>query len=132
MFANSCDECGKPIGIDSKDLSYKDKHWHEHCFLCSMCKMSLVDKPFGSKNDRIFCANCYDQVCRMTFFRLISARRLPLSGLLARGRPQAAISGPLSGRLRLSAARPPDTPVLSPFLWQRNRIRALKGRQKKH
>ncbi|CAB3410643.1 unnamed protein product [Caenorhabditis bovis] len=43
VFANQCDECAKPIGIDSKDLSYKDKHWHEHCFLC------------------IFCSNCYDQ-----------------------------------------------------------------------
>ncbi|UMM10306.1 hypothetical protein L5515_000135 [Caenorhabditis briggsae] len=61
VFANQCDECAKPIGIDSKDLSYKDKHWHEHCFLCSMCKISLVDMPFGSKNDRIFCSNCYDQ-----------------------------------------------------------------------
>uniref|UniRef100_A0A914DKM7 Uncharacterized protein n=1 Tax=Acrobeloides nanus TaxID=290746 RepID=A0A914DKM7_9BILA len=61
VFANTCDECGKPIGIDSKDLSYKDKHWHEDCFLCNMCKISLVDKPFGSKNDRIFCSNCYDQ-----------------------------------------------------------------------
>lgn len=44
-----------------QDLSYKEKHWHEVCFLCSMCKISLVEKPFGSKNDRIFCANCYDQ-----------------------------------------------------------------------
>ncbi|RCN48503.1 LIM domain protein [Ancylostoma caninum] len=44
-----------------EDLSYKDKHWHEHCFLCNMCKISLVDMPFGSKNDRIFCSNCYDQ-----------------------------------------------------------------------
>ncbi|KRX65517.1 Four and a half LIM domains protein 2, partial [Trichinella britovi] len=61
LFANTCDECGKPIGIDSKDLTYKEKHWHENCFLCSMCKISLVDKPFGCKNDRIFCANCYDQ-----------------------------------------------------------------------
>ncbi|PIO64342.1 LIM domain protein, partial [Teladorsagia circumcincta] len=82
VFANQCDECAKPIGIDSKflevsyceaadgkmeqhlrrlDLSYKDKHWHEHCFLCNMCKISLVDMPFGSKNDRIFCSNCYDQ-----------------------------------------------------------------------
>uniref|UniRef100_A0A7E4UY03 Four and a half LIM domains protein 2 n=1 Tax=Panagrellus redivivus TaxID=6233 RepID=A0A7E4UY03_PANRE len=60
VFANTCDECTKPIGIDSKDLSYKDKHWHEDCFLCNMCKISLVDKPFGSKNDRIFCSNCYD------------------------------------------------------------------------
>uniref|UniRef100_A0A1I7X1Z0 Four and a half LIM domains protein 2 n=1 Tax=Heterorhabditis bacteriophora TaxID=37862 RepID=A0A1I7X1Z0_HETBA len=56
VFANQCDECAKPIGIDSKD-----KHWHEHCFLCNMCKISLVDMPFGSKNDRIFCSNCYDQ-----------------------------------------------------------------------
>ncbi|EJD75263.1 LIM-9 isoform [Loa loa] len=61
IFANACDECAKPIGIDSKDLSYRDKHWHEDCFLCNMCKISLVDKPFGSKNDRIFCSNCYDQ-----------------------------------------------------------------------
>ncbi|KAL3124423.1 hypothetical protein niasHT_007706 [Heterodera trifolii] len=61
IFANVCDECQKHIGIDSKDLSYKDKHWHEDCFLCSMCKVSLVDKPFGSKNERIFCSNCYDQ-----------------------------------------------------------------------
>jgi hypothetical protein len=30
-FAHICDECGKAIGIDSKDLSYKDKHWHEEC-----------------------------------------------------------------------------------------------------
>ncbi|MBO8666395.1 hypothetical protein INO76_15310, partial [Staphylococcus aureus] len=28
VFANPCDECDKTIGIDSKDLSYKDKHWH--------------------------------------------------------------------------------------------------------
>ncbi|KAI6228980.1 BMA-LIM-9, isoform c [Aphelenchoides fujianensis] len=38
VFANTCDECGKAIGIDSK-----------------------VDQPFGSKNDKIFCSNCYDQ-----------------------------------------------------------------------
>ena len=35
VFANNCDECGKIIGIDSKDLSYKEKHWHEACFLCN-------------------------------------------------------------------------------------------------
>ncbi|CEF66756.1 Four and a half LIM domains protein 3 [Strongyloides ratti] len=60
VFANQCDECGKPIGIDSKDLSYKDTHWHPDCFKCKICKVSLVDKPFGSKNDSIFCSNCYD------------------------------------------------------------------------
>ena len=43
-----------------QDLSYKDKHWHEACFLCSKCRVSLVDKQFGSKADKIYCGNCYD------------------------------------------------------------------------
>ncbi|XP_014242510.1 four and a half LIM domains protein 2 isoform X8 [Cimex lectularius] len=60
VFANSCDECNKTIGIDSKDLSYKDKHWHEACFFCNKCRVSLVDKQFGSKADKIYCGNCYD------------------------------------------------------------------------
>uniref|UniRef100_A0A1L8DMB1 Putative adaptor protein enigma n=1 Tax=Nyssomyia neivai TaxID=330878 RepID=A0A1L8DMB1_9DIPT len=61
VFANTCESCNKIIGIDSKDLSYKDKHWHEACFLCNKCRISLVDKQFGSKTDRIYCGNCYDQ-----------------------------------------------------------------------
>ncbi|XP_034941039.1 uncharacterized protein Lmpt isoform X2 [Chelonus insularis] len=60
VFANGCEECNKIIGIDSKDLSYKDKHWHEACFLCNKCRVSLVDKQFGSKVDKIYCGNCYD------------------------------------------------------------------------
>ncbi|XP_011634375.1 paxillin-B isoform X3 [Pogonomyrmex barbatus] len=60
VFANGCEECNKIIGIDSKDLSYKDKHWHEACFLCNRCRVSLVDKQFGSKLDKIYCGNCYD------------------------------------------------------------------------
>merc|ERR1712179_384490 len=61
VFANNCDECGKIIGIDSKDLSYKEKHWHEACFLCNKCRTSLVDKQFGSKADRIYCGPCYEE-----------------------------------------------------------------------
>ncbi|XP_020280380.1 uncharacterized protein LOC109853064 isoform X1 [Pseudomyrmex gracilis] len=60
VFANSCEQCSKIIGIESKDLSYKDKHWHEACFFCTKCKVSLVDKQFGSKLDKIYCSNCYD------------------------------------------------------------------------
>ncbi len=44
----------------SQDLSYKEKHWHEACFLCNKCRTSLVDKQFGSKADRIYCGACYD------------------------------------------------------------------------
>lgn len=43
-----------------QDLSYKEKHWHEACFLCSKCRVSLVDKQFGSKVEKIYCGNCYD------------------------------------------------------------------------
>ncbi|XP_065209760.1 four and a half LIM domains protein 3-like isoform X2 [Planococcus citri] len=60
VFANPCEECNKVIGIDSKDLSYQDKHWHEACFLCSKCHISLVDKQFGSKLEKIYCGSCYD------------------------------------------------------------------------
>lgn len=47
--------------LRSQDLSYKDKHWHEACFLCTTCGESLVDKQFGSKGDRIYCGRCYDE-----------------------------------------------------------------------
>ncbi|CAF0763347.1 unnamed protein product [Adineta steineri] len=60
-FANMCEECRKKIGTESKDLSYKDRHWHEKCFFCSMCKTPLVDKPFGCKNDQLYCGECYNQ-----------------------------------------------------------------------
>jgi hypothetical protein len=26
-----------------------------------MCKTPLVDKPFGCKNDQLFCGECYNQ-----------------------------------------------------------------------
>lgn len=61
LFANRCDECKNPIGTDFKDLSYKDKHWHEACFNCADCRSSLVDKPFALKNERPFCADCHDK-----------------------------------------------------------------------
>lgn len=32
LYSNTCEECKKPIGADCKDLSYKDRHWHETCF----------------------------------------------------------------------------------------------------
>lgn len=60
VFANTCEECSQIIGIDSKDLSYKEKHWHEACFCCNKCRESLVDKPFGSKAERVYCSSCYD------------------------------------------------------------------------
>lgn len=75
-----------------QDLSYKDKHWHEACFLCSKCRVSLVDKQFGSKADHIYCGNCYDaqfasrcdgcgEIFRAGESRLVSASLDPLPAL---------------------------------------------------
>ncbi|XP_071957069.1 prickle planar cell polarity protein 3-B-like [Antedon mediterranea] len=60
VFANICDECGDKIGTDSKDLSYMDRHWHESCFFCAMCKKSLVDKSFGTRDEKLYCNKCFE------------------------------------------------------------------------
>ncbi|KAL8575291.1 hypothetical protein ACOMHN_001836 [Nucella lapillus] len=60
LFAHNCEVCGKPIGPDYKDLSYKDRHWHEGCFKCSQCQNTLVNQPFAPKDEQIFCSECYD------------------------------------------------------------------------
>ena len=43
-----------------QDLNYHDRHWHEKCFMCRDCKVLLGDKHFASKEELIFCADCYD------------------------------------------------------------------------
>jgi hypothetical protein len=60
LFAHTCEECKIVIGTDSKDLSYKELHWHEKCFQCSDCQTSLVDRPFATQNNRLYCADCHD------------------------------------------------------------------------
>ncbi|KAL3882379.1 hypothetical protein ACJMK2_028730 [Sinanodonta woodiana] len=62
LFAHNCEECKKPIGPDYKDLSYKDRHWHEFCFKCIECSKTLVDQPFAPKNEKIYCADCHDNL----------------------------------------------------------------------
>ncbi|KAM4040768.1 four and a half LIM domains protein 5 isoform 1-T2 [Anomaloglossus baeobatrachus] len=59
IFANRCEGCKNPIECDSKDLSYKDSHWHEACFKCAKCTCSLVEKPFAAKDELLLCIDCY-------------------------------------------------------------------------
>ncbi|XP_029502338.1 four and a half LIM domains protein 2-like isoform X4 [Oncorhynchus nerka] len=59
LYSNTCEDCKKPIGCNTRDLSYKDRHWHEECFQCFQCKRSLVDKPFSTKDDQLLCTECY-------------------------------------------------------------------------
>ncbi|XP_037552387.1 four and a half LIM domains protein 2-like isoform X2 [Nematolebias whitei] len=59
LFSSICELCNKLISCTSKDLSYKDRHWHSECFLCNTCSRSLVDRPFAAKNDLLMCIECY-------------------------------------------------------------------------
>lgn len=59
-LTHSCFACKANITCGSKDLSFKDRHWHEDCFICSNCKNPLADKPFATKEDDIFCPECFD------------------------------------------------------------------------
>ncbi|XP_023244352.1 four and a half LIM domains protein 2-like [Centruroides sculpturatus] len=60
LYSNICEKCGKAIEVDSKDLSIKNKHWHEACFLCNECHTSLINKPFGINANQVYCAKCYE------------------------------------------------------------------------
>jgi len=60
LFANHCEECQQIISVDNKDLAFKEKHWHDMCFKCSECKISLVSETFGAKDDKLFCGDCWD------------------------------------------------------------------------
>ncbi|KAG7267275.1 hypothetical protein CRUP_015004 [Coryphaenoides rupestris] len=59
LFSNCCHACTLPIGCNSKDLSYKERHWHEDCFKCAKCSRSLVDKAFAAKEELLLCTECY-------------------------------------------------------------------------
>jgi LIM domain-containing protein 2 len=60
LFANTCERCKDKITCDYRDLSYRDRHWHDKCFLCSTCGAGLAEAPFAYKNDRLHCATCYE------------------------------------------------------------------------
>lgn len=59
-FAHQCENCQKLIGIESRDLSFKEKHWHEKCFQCQLCSAPLLDKAFGFEANKVYCLDCYN------------------------------------------------------------------------
>uniref|UniRef100_A0A673YDB2 Four and a half LIM domains 1b n=1 Tax=Salmo trutta TaxID=8032 RepID=A0A673YDB2_SALTR len=55
VCANTCSECRRPIGIDSKELQHKGRYWHADCF---RCYKSLAKESFSAKDDGIICGKC--------------------------------------------------------------------------
>lgn len=58
MFAEYCDYCGEPIGVDQGQMSHEGQHWHatDYCFSCSTCRCSLLGRPFLPRRGAIFCS----------------------------------------------------------------------------
>ncbi|XP_061899765.1 four and a half LIM domains protein 2-like [Entelurus aequoreus] len=59
LCCNNCVACHKLIGHTSKDVTFKDLHWHDDCFTCSKCSHPLVNQPFVTKDDMLVCTACY-------------------------------------------------------------------------
>lgn len=58
MFAEYCDSCGEPIGVDQGQMSHEGQHWHatECCFCCHTCRTSLLGRPFLPRRGAIYCS----------------------------------------------------------------------------
>lgn len=58
MFAEYCDSCGEPIGVDQGQMSHDGQHWHatELCFCCHTCRTSLLGRPFLPRRGAIYCS----------------------------------------------------------------------------
>ncbi|KAK8732923.1 hypothetical protein OTU49_006657, partial [Cherax quadricarinatus] len=58
MFAEYCDTCGEPIGVDQGQMTHEGQHWHatEECFCCHTCRASLLGRPFLPRRGAIFCS----------------------------------------------------------------------------
>ncbi|XP_012284242.1 protein prickle isoform X2 [Orussus abietinus] len=57
-FAEYCDSCGEPIGVDQGQMSHEGQHWHatELCFCCATCRTSLLGRPFLPRRGAIYCS----------------------------------------------------------------------------
>lgn len=57
-FAEYCDSCGEPIGVDQGQMSHEGQHWHatESCFCCATCRTSLLGRPFLPRRGSIYCS----------------------------------------------------------------------------
>ncbi|KAM4550135.1 four and a half LIM domains protein 3-like [Fundulus diaphanus] len=61
LYGEKCAGCNTPItGFgDGKYVSFEERRWHQPCFKCSRCSVSLVDSGFFPDRDQILCTDCY-------------------------------------------------------------------------
>uniref|UniRef100_T1IW94 Protein prickle n=1 Tax=Strigamia maritima TaxID=126957 RepID=T1IW94_STRMM len=58
MFAEYCDGCAEPIGVDQGQMTHDGQHWHAAptCFACNVCNLSLLGRPFLPRRGQIYCS----------------------------------------------------------------------------
>ncbi|XP_030077359.1 prickle-like protein 4 isoform X1 [Microcaecilia unicolor] len=58
LYAETCQSCGDPIGLDCQHVSYQGQHWHARtsCFCCDSCQKSLLGSPFTIRYGVLFCS----------------------------------------------------------------------------
>ncbi|XP_031461695.1 prickle-like protein 4 isoform X1 [Phasianus colchicus] len=58
LFAEPCQACGEPIGVDSEEATHQGLHWHAcaACFCCSLCQKPLRGQPLTARCGRLFCS----------------------------------------------------------------------------
>lgn len=46
------------FGRGTNVVNYEDKSWHEYCFNCKKCSLSMAHKRFVIKGEDIYCSDC--------------------------------------------------------------------------
>ncbi|XP_065199050.1 testin-like [Sycon ciliatum] len=59
QLAGRCQVCKGKIGAGEHQLSCDEHHWHEECFKCDTCKVSLDADDFMMNEGKVFCQDCY-------------------------------------------------------------------------
>ncbi|XP_030006133.1 PDZ and LIM domain protein 5b isoform X2 [Sphaeramia orbicularis] len=55
LFGTNCHGCDFPIEAGDKFLEALGFTWHDTCFVCAVCTVSLEGQPFFSKKDKPLC-----------------------------------------------------------------------------
>ncbi|EPY89457.1 four and a half LIM domains protein 2 [Camelus ferus] len=60
LYAKKCAGCANPIsGLGgTKYISFEERQWHNDCFNCKKCSLSLVGRGFLTERDDILCPDC--------------------------------------------------------------------------
>ncbi|KAM3842731.1 four and a half LIM domains protein 2-like [Diretmus argenteus] len=64
LFSKKCVSCSTPISGagGSKYVSFEERQWHNDCFNCQKCSVSLIGRGFATARDDVYCPDCSKDV----------------------------------------------------------------------